>query len=491
MTKVIPLTILLIVLYFIFFLHLGRQPIRMWDESRLAHNAYEMSKDGSLIVTHFEGNPEMWNLKPPLMIWCQVFFIKLIGPNETAIRLPSAICGLLTSLLLLYFCSKHLNKISMGFFAALVLATTNRYIDEHGVRYGEYEGMLVFFTTLYVLYFYLYFERKNIRHLYIATAALIFAVLTKGIAGMFVLPVCFLSVFFFPGSTKFFRSRHLYICILLFLFFAGGYYFLRESMNPGYLTAVMNNEIWGRYVSPIEIHDGSFWMYWDYMKNRDMSYWLPLIFCGLVAGLISAETAMRNICIYSFSCFLFLFLLISTSASKLFWYIYPSYPFLALLAAYFIWIVFKILSDFDVKRYMKYNALPYLFVFVLFLYPYDSLLARIYLAPEKEIDKSKYSIGYYLQSLVKGKELPAEPIKIYYTDYNAHITYYLNILKEKNVPVTLTDFEHIRQNDLVACSIPRDKTFLAEHFVLDSTERKDFVIYRIHQSKILGTNRTN
>lgn len=51
--------------------HLDTLPLRLWDESRLAINAYEMMKDGDLIVTHFNGQPDMWNTKPPLMIWCQ------------------------------------------------------------------------------------------------------------------------------------------------------------------------------------------------------------------------------------------------------------------------------------------------------------------------------------------------------------------------------------------------------------------------------------
>ena len=94
--KVTGLVILLIIASIPLFLHLHVLPFRLWDESRLASNAYEMHTNGNLIVTYYEGEPEMWNTKPPLVIWMQLIFIKLIGFNELAIRLSSAIAGLLT-----------------------------------------------------------------------------------------------------------------------------------------------------------------------------------------------------------------------------------------------------------------------------------------------------------------------------------------------------------------------------------------------------------
>jgi 4-amino-4-deoxy-L-arabinose transferase-like glycosyltransferase len=45
-----------------------------------------MSIDNNFLVVHFGGQVEMWSVKPPLMIWLQVLFIKFIGVNEIAIR---------------------------------------------------------------------------------------------------------------------------------------------------------------------------------------------------------------------------------------------------------------------------------------------------------------------------------------------------------------------------------------------------------------------
>lgn len=68
-------------LYFIFFQRLDNYQIRNWDESMFAVNAYEMSQNHNFITPYYKGLPDMWNSKPPLQLWLQIAFIKLIGYN--------------------------------------------------------------------------------------------------------------------------------------------------------------------------------------------------------------------------------------------------------------------------------------------------------------------------------------------------------------------------------------------------------------------------
>ena len=91
------IVLFILLAYFPVFLHLEFLPIRVWDESRLANNAYEMFKNGNFLVPHFEGTPDMWNTKPPLMVILQVLCCKVFGIRELSIRLPSAIAGFLTA----------------------------------------------------------------------------------------------------------------------------------------------------------------------------------------------------------------------------------------------------------------------------------------------------------------------------------------------------------------------------------------------------------
>jgi hypothetical protein len=90
-------SLLLLLIYFSLFLHIGGLPLMGWDESRLAIDAYEMYHNGNYLIPAFDKMPDMWNTKPPLMIWFQVLFMKLFGVNELGIRLPSVLAVLTKS----------------------------------------------------------------------------------------------------------------------------------------------------------------------------------------------------------------------------------------------------------------------------------------------------------------------------------------------------------------------------------------------------------
>ena len=144
---IIKILLFIGIIYFPIFLHLEYLPIRIWDEARLAINAYEMHENSNFLITYFKGNPDMWNTKPPLMIWFQVFFIKLFGVGELAIRLPSAIVAFLTCVSVMFFSLKYLKSYWFGLFAVIILITSDGYISIHGARTGDYDSLLVFFLT--------------------------------------------------------------------------------------------------------------------------------------------------------------------------------------------------------------------------------------------------------------------------------------------------------------------------------------------------------
>jgi 4-amino-4-deoxy-L-arabinose transferase-like glycosyltransferase len=119
--KIFKYLILAALIYMPVFGHLNTLPIRIWDEARLAINAYEMLKNRDNIVVHFEGNPDIWNTKPPLLIWVQVLFMKILGVNELSVRLPFAVAALFTCIALLAFSVKYIKNFWFGFIAVFVL----------------------------------------------------------------------------------------------------------------------------------------------------------------------------------------------------------------------------------------------------------------------------------------------------------------------------------------------------------------------------------
>ena len=61
----------ILLIYFPVFLHLDTKPLREWDEARNAINAYEMTEHHNLLVKTYNHEPDLWETKPPLLIWLQ------------------------------------------------------------------------------------------------------------------------------------------------------------------------------------------------------------------------------------------------------------------------------------------------------------------------------------------------------------------------------------------------------------------------------------
>jgi len=139
---------LLVLIYFPIFLHLTSLPIRMWDESIMGTNAVEMGANHNFIVTYCLGSPDMMNCKPPLMIWCIVLFSKIFGFSELSLRLPSALAALGLCIYLFFLLKQKTGGPVFGFFTVLVLVTCQGYIRNHVTRTGEYDSLLVLFSTI-------------------------------------------------------------------------------------------------------------------------------------------------------------------------------------------------------------------------------------------------------------------------------------------------------------------------------------------------------
>ena len=98
---------------------LGTTHLFDWDEINFAEASREM------LVTHNYAIPQIgfepfWE-KPPLFFWLQVVCMKAFGVNEVAARLPNAICGVLT-LLLLYRLGKKIVNEQFGWIWVLIYA---------------------------------------------------------------------------------------------------------------------------------------------------------------------------------------------------------------------------------------------------------------------------------------------------------------------------------------------------------------------------------
>ncbi len=156
MTKKILLASIIILAFVLRFYRLNDYPALNADEAAIGYNAYSLIQNGR----DEHGNPwpvhfQSFNdYKPGLCFYLVLPFVKTFGLNEWAVRLPGAVLGVLT-VLIVYFLVKELfpnrQKFSIGEITALMLAISPWHI--HFSRGGWEVNVATFFITLGILMF--------------------------------------------------------------------------------------------------------------------------------------------------------------------------------------------------------------------------------------------------------------------------------------------------------------------------------------------------
>jgi 4-amino-4-deoxy-L-arabinose transferase-like glycosyltransferase len=125
---------------------LGLQPV-VGEETRWATGAREMLSTGDWIVPRQQG--QVFAERPPMTMWTMAVAGWLHGSvDPVAIRLPSVVAVLLTSLLLYYY-GRGVASPFIGLAAALMYATMGQVLQIG--RLGESEALFTFFVSASLL----------------------------------------------------------------------------------------------------------------------------------------------------------------------------------------------------------------------------------------------------------------------------------------------------------------------------------------------------
>jgi len=405
-------------------------PLQLYDESRIAVSAQEMLRTHDFLVVQYDGEPDMWSVKPPLMVWLQALSMQLFGMQEWATRLPGAIASTFTCLILYLFFARRKAPL-LGFLAAGVLITSLGFVGLHCSRTGDYDPLLTCFTTAYCLSYFAFMEEGKTNHLYNTFVFLILAALTKGVAGLMFLPALLLFTLYKKRLVGLLKDKHFYIGASVFIFFVLGYYLLREHNNPGYLAAVQQNELGGRYTQAQEHNEGVFLYYFNNMVHYHFTVWIWLLLPGAIAGMFIADRRYRDMTIYLALLVLVFFLIISTAQTKLFWYSMPMYPFMSMLVAFFFAGAWQVLRMRRVPAVVLGLLLP-----VIFIWPYLDILEKTKTKPNmgKEGWDNAHMTEYMQVPLHSG--VPVGEAAVTYTGYHANVAWYLEAMQEQGQPVS-------------------------------------------------------
>jgi 4-amino-4-deoxy-L-arabinose transferase-like glycosyltransferase len=177
----------------LFFWNLGKASLWDIDEGNNAEAAREMLASGDWIVPTF--NYRLRSDKPALLYWLQLVAYRVVGVNELAARLPSALAAALT-MLVVYRLGQQLADHNCGFLAATILGSTISMAA--AAHFANPDALLLLFTVLTFHYVWRCLTRPSTVTFIAAGACMGAATLTKGPVG-FVLPALVVACFLVTG----------------------------------------------------------------------------------------------------------------------------------------------------------------------------------------------------------------------------------------------------------------------------------------------------
>lgn len=315
------------------FANLGTDPLACWDESRQAVNAVEMLDHKNPFITTYEGEVDLWNTKPSLLVATQSLSFAVLGISEFALRLPSALAALLLCLGIFRFFIHEYKSYWGAFTAVSILLSISGYNGYHGVRTGDYEGFLTLFATLFILYFYKFLKKEDKNSLFLFFIFFTLSVLSKGITAFMFLPGLFLYALFSGNFFSITRMPVFWIVLLSSLLGIILYYGYREYHSPGFLQVIYDNELGGRFNKVKEGNSGAWNYYLIGLLSERALPWVPIILLSYTLRLftIKSNNIWRTPLLYfGFLNFSWLFF-ISIAKTKLAWYDVPMFPLTAIL----------------------------------------------------------------------------------------------------------------------------------------------------------------
>lgn len=295
-----------LVLYF----RLGRDALFDWDEGIYAELGRQLLVTKNFLVAFWNGSA--WLEKPPGIAWLAGLGIFFAGPSAFGARLFMPAVAAYT-LYVVYRLGVKLGSWKHGLLAAGILATFNLFLGR--TRAVNTDMPLLAAVTTTVL-----FLLEN-RPAWWVALAVFGGVWFKGLAGL--LSVIIALPLFLAKKPTYIRSTLLY-CLLFIL---PWHLYAYSLYGSDFTTPYFFEQVIRRATAQIEFHFETRWYYFNYLREN-LGYGVIL-----VSGFGAALTLVRRRNLYLLWWVLVPLALFTLAKTRLFWYILPIYPALALLAA--------------------------------------------------------------------------------------------------------------------------------------------------------------
>ncbi|HEY8020167.1 MAG TPA: glycosyltransferase family 39 protein [Thermoanaerobaculia bacterium] len=324
------------------FLRLSSTSISNSDEARYGVSAYEMLQNRSFLVTTYARQPEYWNLKPPLGYWLIALSYRLFGYTSFALRLPSALFGLLVVAGTMAFAKRWGNR-RLAVLSGLIVATAFGFLSSHGARSGDLDSALSFLLLLAAMQLPRLGRSPHARWPLLAFAAILAgAFLLKSFA---ILPMVAVAVAWavWSGAWRRVKAIDLLLSVLLFATLVAGWAIARWRADGTayFLVRMLHEDLFLRSTRIIDKTTYSPFGYLTALFDRFAPWPAVMVLAGWMAltwpdwrPSALSRRLRRGVLPLLLLWVLVPLILFSLSRTQHHWYLHPIYPACAMLAAF-------------------------------------------------------------------------------------------------------------------------------------------------------------
>ena len=325
---------------------LGSTSLSEPDEPRFAEATRQMFLRGDFLTPYFNGAPRFE--KPILFYWMQAPAFAILGPTETAARLPAALCTL-GVLLLTFGIGERLFNLRAAYVGALILATTFRFAVWS--RQGLTDVPVLLFMVAALSWWAKLVPVGTVptkKAQLLPWIAIGLGALTKGPVG--VLPLVVIGSYVIV-TRRWHLVRQLWIVpgvLLAAAIVLPWYAWMAWLHGRAFLDFALGYEVVARYGSTIfpSFPRGFFWYFLIY--PGDAAPWTLFIIAAIgwtLWRLRSFDLSTRLAVTFLLTWFFAVLIVFSTAKFKVTHYILPAYPAASLLAGFLLDRLFAPTSD--------------------------------------------------------------------------------------------------------------------------------------------------
>lgn len=292
-----------------------------YDDAVYAHIAKSIVRSGDWVNIQSNGYPALE--QPPGFVWMQAALFHVFGFSDFLAKLPSALCGVGTVLLVYWLAKRTLQSEHSALLAMFIMLATPYFI-----KYTAHGMTDVPFTFLFLAAVCAWFKAEEDPKWYLTVAMIAgYALLTRGLVGL-----TLLATLTIDGLGRK-RKGSAFVAIAVSLLPVAAWYWSQHRQYGSFFWEVQSQFLNAK-INGDDNGAGSYRRYtglFEYAWMFAQSYWpwLPFLFVGFWMALRQRDSRLTLLLIWC----AVMYGACAIGGSRVLRYLLPAYPAFSILAA--------------------------------------------------------------------------------------------------------------------------------------------------------------